>query len=56
MSPEVISKINHALLKLDSKNPEQAKILYRGEAGGFQRAQEQDYADVKRLMTSSRTE
>jgi phosphonate transport system substrate-binding protein len=53
LSQDVISKINHALLKLDRKNPEQAKILYRGESGGFQRAKQQDYEDVKRMMTSS---
>jgi phosphonate transport system substrate-binding protein len=53
VSQDIISRLNHALLKLDRRNPEQAKILFRGESGGFQRAKEQDYEEVKRLMTSS---
>jgi phosphonate transport system substrate-binding protein len=50
VSPEIISKINQALLRLDRNNPEHAKILYRGELGGFQRAQAQDYEGVRKLM------
>lgn len=56
LSQDIISKINHALLRLDKKNPEQAKILYRGESGGFQRARQQDYEEVKKLMTGSRSD
>jgi phosphonate transport system substrate-binding protein len=49
VSPTVISKINAALLALDIKNPDHAQILYRGELGGFQRAQPKDYDELRKL-------
>ena len=38
---------------LDRKNPEHAKILFEAESGGFERAQPQDYSEVRKLMTRS---
>ena len=50
---DIVAKINQALLALDRKNPEHAKILFEAESGGFERAQPQDYAEVSKLMTRS---
>jgi phosphonate transport system substrate-binding protein len=40
---DIVAKINQALLRLDRKNPEHAKILYPAELGGFQKTKDQDY-------------
>ncbi len=40
---EITAALNRALLGLDKQKPEQAKILNRGEMGGFQRARVEDY-------------
>jgi phosphonate transport system substrate-binding protein len=53
VSKDIVSKINNALLELDRNNPEHSKILYRGELGGFQRAQDKDYEEVRKLMTNN---
>jgi phosphonate transport system substrate-binding protein len=53
VNPNIISKINNALLKLNRKFPEDAKILYRGEMGGFQTAKNEDYEVVRRLMSDN---
>jgi phosphonate transport system substrate-binding protein len=50
---DIVAKINQALLALDRKNPEHAKILFEAELGGFERAQPQDYSEVRKLMTRS---
>lgn len=55
VNPDIISKINNALLKLDKKNPEHKKILYQAELGGFHRVQTRDYSEVKKLMTDSKS-
>jgi phosphonate transport system substrate-binding protein len=53
VTQDIVAKINKALLKLDRKNPEHAKILFEAELGGFERAQPQDYSVVRKLMTKS---
>jgi len=53
VSKDTVFKINNALLELDRNNPEHSKILYRGELGGFQRAQDKDYEEVRKLMTNN---
>jgi phosphonate transport system substrate-binding protein len=52
VAQDIVAKITNALLTLERKNPEHAKILFEAEAGGFERAQVQDYAGVRKLMTS----
>jgi phosphate/phosphite/phosphonate ABC transporter binding protein len=53
VSEDIVSKINNALLKLDRKNPEHAKILYRAELGRFQRAYNNDYDSLRGQLTSN---
>ena len=53
VNPDIVAKINNALLALDRKNPDHAKILFEAESGGFERAQPQDYSEVRKLMTRS---
>lgn len=48
-SAGIIAKINQALLKLDRKNPEHAKILFPAELGGFQKSKDLEYNKVRRL-------
>jgi phosphonate transport system substrate-binding protein len=45
-----VAKINQALIKLDKKNPEHARILFRGEIGGFQKANDEDYNSMRKLL------
>jgi phosphonate transport system substrate-binding protein len=37
---DIVAKINQALLRLDRKNPEHAKMLYPAELGGFQKTKD----------------
>ena len=53
VSKDIVSKINNALLELDRNNPEHSKILFRGELGGFQKANNKDYEEVRRLMPNN---
>jgi len=46
----IVTEINQALLKLDKNISEHAKILYRGEIGGFQKARDEDYNSIRVLM------
>ena len=46
--PEVAAQLNRALLKLDPGNPEHAKILLRGEIGGFRPGSDADYAALRK--------
>ncbi len=50
VSKDVVSKVHAALLALDRKNPEHAKILHRGELGGFARGKNADFEAVWKLM------
>jgi phosphonate transport system substrate-binding protein len=46
----IVAQVNQALLKLDRNNPEHARILLRGEIGGFQGAKDEDYNAMRKLM------
>jgi phosphonate transport system substrate-binding protein len=50
MSNHIVTRVNQALLRLDKKKPEHAKILYRGELGGFEKAKDKDYDGIRTLM------
>ena len=56
VAQDIIVKVDQALLELDKQNPEQAKILDRGEMGGFQRARVEDYARMRALMHMTKTD
>ena len=47
---DIVAKVDQALLKLDKTNPEQARILFPGEIGGFQKANDKDYDSMRDLM------
>lgn len=50
LSSELVASFDRALLKLSNNNPEHAKILYFAEVGGFQRAKDEDYDDMRILI------
>lgn len=50
LSSELVASFDRALLKLSNNNPEHAKILYSAEVGGFQRAKDEDYDDMRILI------
>ncbi len=50
----VVTRVNQALLSLDKKNPEHAKILYPAELGGFQKSKDEDYDRIKILIGAKR--
>ncbi len=54
LSNSIVNKINQALLDLDKKNPEHAKILYPAELGGFQKAKDKDYDRIRSLLGANR--
>jgi phosphonate transport system substrate-binding protein len=56
LDKDVIMKIKQALLDLDSNNPEQAKMLYPAELGGFQKYSDEDFGLIKMMMSSKWTE
>ncbi|MCK9294626.1 MAG: phosphate/phosphite/phosphonate ABC transporter substrate-binding protein [Desulfobulbaceae bacterium] len=47
---KIVSSFDRALLKLNSSNPEHAKILYSAEVGGFQQAKDEDYDEMRALI------
>jgi phosphonate transport system substrate-binding protein len=53
---EITAALNQALLRLDKQKPEPARILNRGEIGGFQRARVEDYEPMRALMQDSKAE
>ena len=54
LSNSIVNRINRALLDLDKKNPEHAKILYPAELGGFQKAKDKDYDKIRSLIGANR--
>lgn len=52
VDPEIIDRVNKALLTLDVNLPSHEKILSQAELGGFQKAEEQEFDDIKRLFNS----
>jgi phosphonate transport system substrate-binding protein len=53
VAQDIIAAMNQALLSLHQQNPEEARILNRGEMGGFQRARVEDYERMRVLMHGS---
>jgi phosphonate transport system substrate-binding protein len=53
---EITAALNQALLRLDKRKPESARILNRGEIGGFQRARIEDYEPMRALMQDRKAE
>ncbi len=51
---EVRTKLRQAFLALDRENPEHARLLLRGEFGGFQPAADADYDSMRRAMAWKR--
>jgi phosphonate transport system substrate-binding protein len=54
LNNSIVNRINQALLDLDKKNPEHAKILYPAELGGFQKAKDKDYDRIRSLIGANR--
>lgn len=52
LHPEIVSKVNRALLLLDNKNPAHAQILQNAELGGFQASSDEDYDGIRALIGS----
>jgi phosphonate transport system substrate-binding protein len=50
VSAEIVNKVNQALLTLDKKNPEHAKILSHAELGGFQKSKDEEYDSLRMLV------
>jgi phosphonate transport system substrate-binding protein len=53
MAGQITEKFTRALLKLTLENPDHAKILYRGEIGGFRPGNHAEYEGLRR--SSNRT-
>jgi phosphonate transport system substrate-binding protein len=53
---DVITKIKQALLHLDRHNPNQMKILYQAELGGFQEYSDGDFGLIRMMMSSKQAE
>jgi phosphonate transport system substrate-binding protein len=54
--PDLVAKVEEALLKLDKKNPDHARIFLRGELGGFQKADDADYDPMRKLIGQGRAD
>jgi phosphonate transport system substrate-binding protein len=50
VSDDIASKVIDALLQLDKTNPMHADLMERAELGGFERARNEDYEDLKRTI------
>jgi len=50
LSTDIVNAINRALLRLDKKNPEHAKILARAEIGGFRVSRDENLQPIRVLM------
>jgi phosphonate transport system substrate-binding protein len=47
LAPDIVSRVNNALLRLDAKSPDHARILFRAELGGFLTARRSDYTGLR---------
>ena len=54
LSNSILTRVNQALLSLDKKNPEHAKILYPAELGGFRKLENKDYDRIRSLVGATR--
>jgi len=50
---EVVTAVNSALLKLDSDNPQHAKMLQFTEIGGFQRSSDDQYDGLRKISAEA---
>ncbi|MDY6854367.1 MAG: phosphate/phosphite/phosphonate ABC transporter substrate-binding protein [Thermodesulfobacteriota bacterium] len=50
INPEIVTRINQALLKLDNNNPNHNRILYNAELGGFLKGSDRDYNAIRILI------
>lgn len=50
LSDEIVNRVNSALLGLDRQNPAHNRILLPAEIGGFERARDRDYDDMRAVM------
>jgi phosphonate transport system substrate-binding protein len=50
LGSDIVSKVNQALLGLNTKVAGHEKILCRAELGGFQKSKDADYDDVRRQL------
>ena len=56
VNKDIIHKIKQALLNLDRKNPQEDEILSPAELGGFHEYFDGDFALIKTMMNSQRSE
>jgi len=54
LNSSVVARIYAALLRLDKKNPQHAKILYPAEIGGFQKSRDKEYDRIRSLIGVNR--
>lgn len=54
ISSEIVTKFIDALLGIDNTNPVHANMLIGAELGGFQRANDEDYDDIRDLIGMKR--
>lgn len=50
ISNDIVARVNQALLRLDPKKPEHAKILYSAETGGFENSKNENYDGIRMLI------
>jgi phosphonate transport system substrate-binding protein len=50
ISSDIVTKMLDALLSIDKANPAHRNMLIRAELGGFQRANDEDYDDIRDLL------
>lgn len=56
ISDDIVTKVNQALLRLDTKKPAHTEILYRAEIGGFQKSKDEDYDGIRMLIGTEAVE
>ena len=54
VSDDIANKVIGALLRLDKTNPDHAALMARAELGGFERAREEDYDDLRKAIKIER--
>ncbi len=54
VDPRLVARINEALTSLSPKNKNQAEILESAEVGGFVKARDSDYDEVRKIVSISR--
>lgn len=54
ISSDIVTKLINALLSIDKENPAHKKMLIPTELGGFQRANDEDYDDIRDLIGMKR--